>query len=189
MEIETVVRDIREGNESGYSFLIRETEGFLHTIHHRHLQNVLEFDEWRSEAFCVLMNATQKYQMAHGCKFTTYYFSALHHKAMDLLRKSYSLKEKNRRKNISLDNLTVDGFDPVDHNWNQAQTKMDFEDAISETDFHLGKQEELAIKHLFGDLETVMEIEKKVKNHALDYRQKRLMKDIYDHFYGLNDKK
>ncbi|OIK61945.1 hypothetical protein ATW62_07045 [Oenococcus oeni] len=52
-------------------------------------------------------------------------------------------------------------------------------------DFHNCKQGSIAVKHLFGDAELAEEIEKGIKSHSLDYRQKRLINDIYKHFYGL----
>lgn len=187
MRVESALEMIKRGDQMGYLFLIEETEGFLRKIHNRYLRNVLDFDEWRSEALDVLMRSVDKYQNDFESKFTTYYFSALQHKAMDLLRKTYSKKEQNRRQHLSLEKLAVDGFDPVDHSWNQAQTKLDFEDAISQTDFHSCKQESMAVKHLFGDAELSEKIEKQIKAHSLDYRQKRLINDIYKYFYGLKN--
>ncbi len=153
MKIESALKMIKKGDQTGYLFLIEETEGFLRKIHNRYLKSVLDFDEWKSEALDVLMRSVDKYQNNFDSKFTTYYFSALQHKAMDLLRKTYSKKEQSRRQHLSLDKLAIDGFDPVGHSWNHAQTKLDFEDAISQTNFHSCKQENMAVQHLFGNAE------------------------------------
>ncbi|ABJ57285.1 sigma-70 family RNA polymerase sigma factor [Oenococcus oeni] len=185
MKIESALKMIKKGDQTGYLFLMEETEGFLRKIHNRYLKSILDFDEWKSEALDVLMRSVDKYQNNFDSKFTTYYFSALQHKAMDLLRKTYSKKEQNRRQHLSLDKLAIDGFDPIDQSWNEAQSKIDFEDAISQVDFHNCKQGSIAVKHLFGDAELAEEIEKGIKSHSLDYRQKRLINDIYKHFYGL----
>ncbi|WP_243155013.1 competence protein ComX [Oenococcus oeni] len=84
----------------------------------------MDFDEWKSEALDVLMRSVDKYQNNFDSKFTTYYFSALQHKAMDLLRKTYSKKEQSRRQHLSLDKLAIDGFDPKAHSLDYRQKRL-----------------------------------------------------------------
>ncbi|EHN59892.1 sigma factor [Oenococcus kitaharae] len=187
MRIEKALNKISQGDETGYEHIILVTKGLVRKIYYHYLSNVLELDDWESECLTVLMHAVRRYHTNGNCKFTTYYYAALQHKAMDLLRKSYSKKEQNRRQNVSLEELAFNGYDPVDHGWNQAQTKMDFEDAISQTDFRAGDKESLAIKELFGDLKQAQIVQKQVKAHSLDYRKKRVTRDIYAHFYGLGE--
>ncbi|WP_439425071.1 sigma factor [Oenococcus alcoholitolerans] len=178
-EIREELSRIERGDETGYLDLIRSTKGFLHSIYQRYLRNIIDFDEWNSEALDVLVRSVQQYQQGRKCKFTTYFYRALHNRAMDIIRKSYTKKSQFRLRSLSLDELSLNGFDMVDHSWNQAQAKINFQDALSRTKFGRGPKECQAVRELFQkDIG-----QEQQEDPCLDYRKKRILKNLVSEYY------
>ncbi|MHA5103336.1 hypothetical protein R5R40_04175 [Oenococcus oeni] len=49
MKIESALKMIKKGDQTGYLFLMEETEGFLRKIHNRYLKSILDLTSGRAK--------------------------------------------------------------------------------------------------------------------------------------------
>ncbi|MDR0899712.1 MAG: sigma-70 family RNA polymerase sigma factor [Lactobacillaceae bacterium] len=183
MSINDALILIKNGDEIGYLTIINETKGFLRKIYNKTLHHVLEFDEWQSEALDVLVKTVRVYDLDNTAKFTTFYFTALNNKAIDLLRASQSTKEQYLRNGIPYSYLLEQGYDVVDNSIDGNLADIFVKEAFDQLDLRTPIRQ-AAYLNLFHEIDLG---ESDIHIRSFQRATRNLYQEISDYLYRDSD--
>lgn len=146
MEFEQAIQLIRSGDEIGYLSAIDNSKGFLIKIYNNKLKNILDYEEWESEALDVLVKSIRQYEVENDAKFSTYFYKGLNNKAIDLIRKHFGVKNTLNRTSISSEYLFDQGFEKTDDRNNDAISWMMIKEAVSKLEINTPLRKEAYLK-------------------------------------------
>jgi RNA polymerase sigma-70 factor (ECF subfamily) len=170
MGINEALKLIYEGNEVGYLTIISETRGFIRKIYNKNLRSIIAYDEWESECLDVLVKVVRQFDPEHKTKFSTFYYSAINFKSIDLIRAANRKKELFKKNNYTLSIMMENGMDIVDSSFELQMAQIDIADVIKKIKFNTPLRQ-AAYLELFAN--------KKANDSFSDRSLKRTKKIIY----------
>ncbi|GAO99185.1 hypothetical protein [Fructobacillus ficulneus] len=112
----------QQGDEEAYSLLYDDLKGLSFKIYFNFLHGSYRSDDWESDALEVLLRCVQHYDCQNNrALFSTYYMTALHHKAVDRLREMYSRNKRIEQKMLYYNGLDAPCIDIRTENYNPEE--------------------------------------------------------------------
>ncbi|MDF7637182.1 sigma-70 family RNA polymerase sigma factor [Leuconostocaceae bacterium ESL0958] len=106
-----VVRAAQNGQECAYLVLIAHLRKLMMSVYNKNVPKKVREDDWYAEALDVLVSCVNRFETRSArAKFSTYYTTALKHRAIDFVRAQHSHKSEFMQQMIFADAGDEQGY-------------------------------------------------------------------------------